>query len=181
MVYEGVIEGKYVDLRSCAEDDAEFTMNIRQDPEFANCFPPLNINLDQQKEWIRKQRKKEGDYFFVVFDKEGKRIGTISIYDVKGDRAESGRLAIKGANPFQAIEAQILSFRFAFGYLGLECIDGYIFADNNKAIRFNKQFAGKHYPPEEDESGRMIVRIENWREDFEKADRKLSSVLYREK
>lgn len=175
------IEGRYVDLRSCTEDDAEFTRAIRKDPEFVKYLPAIDNTVEQQKAWIRSQREKEGDYFFVVWDKEGNRIGTISIYDVNGDHAESGRLAIKGDNAFQGIEAQILSFRFAFGVLGLECIDGFIFADNERAIRFNKQFAGRHYPPETDENGRTIIRIENWREDFEKVDKKLSSILYREK
>ncbi|MCR4716184.1 MAG: GNAT family N-acetyltransferase, partial [Lachnospiraceae bacterium] len=135
--------------------------------------------VEQQKLWIRKQREKVGDYFFVVWDKEGKRIGTISIYDVNGGHAESGRLAIKGDNAFQGIEAQILSFRFAFGSLRLEYVDGYIFADNERAIRFNKQFGGRQLPPKEDDEGRKIIKFENWREDFEKVDKKLSSILYR--
>ena len=181
MVVAEPIEGRYIDLRSCTEEDAEFTRAIRKDPEFVKYLPAIDITVEQQRAWIRSQREKEGDYFFVVWDKEGKRIGTISIYDVNGDRAESGRLAIKGDNAFQGIEAQILSFRFAFGKLGLECIDGFIFADNERAIRFNKQFGGRHYPPETDENGREIIRIENWREDFEKVDKKLSSILYREK
>lgn len=175
------IEGRYVDLQSCTEDDAEFTRAIRKDPKFVKYLPAIDNTVEQQKAWIRSQREKEGDYFFVVWDKDGNRIGTISIYDVNGDHAKSGRLAIKGDNAFQGIEAQILSFRFAFGVLGLECIDGFIFADNERAIRFNKQFAGRHYPPETDENGRTIIRIENWREDFEKVDKKLSSILYREK
>lgn len=181
MVYEGKLEGRYVDLRPCTEEDAEFTRAIRKDPEFVKYLPAIDNTVEEQKVWIRSQRQKKGDYFFVVWDKEGNRIGTISIYDVEGKHAESGRLAIKGNNPFQALEAQILSFRFAYGVLGLECIDGYIFADNDRAIRFNKQFGGRHYPPEKDENGRMIIRIENWREDFEKVDKKLSSIMYREK
>ena len=32
MVYEGVLEGRYVDLRSVIEDDAKFTLSLRQDP-----------------------------------------------------------------------------------------------------------------------------------------------------
>lgn len=181
MAVTELIEGRYIDLRSCTEDDAEFTRAIRNDPEFVKFLPAIDNTLEQQKAWIRHQREKEGDYFFVVWDKEGNRIGTISIYDINGDHAESGRLAIKGSNPFQALEAQILSFRFAFNFLGLECIDGFIFADNDRAIRFNKQFGGIHYPPETDEDGRKIIKIENWREDFEKVDKKLSSILYREK
>ena len=181
MVYDRVIEGKYVDLRSCTEDDAEFTREIRRDPEFSKFFPALDNTIEQQKSWIKHQREKEGDYFFVVWNKAGNRIGTISIYDVEGEYAESGRLAIKSNNPFEAIEAQILSFRFAFGVLGLNCINGYIFADNDRAIRFNKQFAGKQYPPTIDENGREIIKIENWKDDFELADKKLSSILYRER
>lgn len=181
MVYDGVLEGKYVDLRSCTEEDAEFTREIRKDPEIVKFLPAIDNTLEQQKTWIRHQREKEGDYFFVVWDKEGNRLGTISIYDVNGKHAESGRLAIKSKNPFQALEAQILSFRFAFGELGLECIDGFIFADNDRAIRFNQQFGGRHYPPTVDEQGRKIIKIENWREDFEVVDKKLSSILYRER
>lgn len=174
------IIGRYVDLRSCTEEDAEFTRAIRKDPEFVKFLPAIDNTIEQQKAWINRQREKAGDYFFVVWDKEGNRIGTISIYDVNGNRAESGRLAIKGKNAFQGIEAQLLSFRFAFGELGLECIDGYIYADNDRAIRFNKQFGGSHYPPEVDDSGKTIIRIENWKEDFELADKRLSSILYRE-
>lgn len=175
------MEGRYVDLKSCTEDDAEFTREIRRDPNFIKFLPVIDNTLEEQRTWIRRQREKEGDYFFVVWDKEGNRIGTISTHDVHGKRAESGRLAIKGNNAFEGIEAQILSFRFAFGVLGLECIEGFIFADNERAIRFNKQFGGRHYPPEVDEYGRTIIKIENWREDFYKAEKKMSSILYREK
>ena len=181
MVYDGILEGKYVDLKPCTEDDAEFTRAIRRDPEFAKFLPAINNTIEEQKSWIRHQREKDGDYFFVVWDKEGNRIGTISIYDVHGNRAESGRLAIKGDNPFMGIEAQILAFRFAYGFLKLECLDAFIFADNERGIRFNKQFGGRHYPPKTDENGREIIPVENWREDFEKVDKEYSSILYREK
>ena len=173
--------GRYVDLKSCNEDDAEFTRAIRKDPEFVKYLPLIDNTIEEQKIWINHQREKIGDYFFVVWDKEGNRIGTISIYDVNSGHADSGRLAIKGSNPFQAMEAQILIFRFAFGDLGLECIDGFIYADNERALRFNKQFGGKHYPPEIDEDGRTIIRFEIWREEYEKVDKKLSSIIYRER
>lgn len=175
------IEGLYVELKSCTEDDAEFTLALRKDPEFVKFLPMIDNTVEQQKSWIRSQREKEGDYFFVVWDKAGNRIGTISIYGINGTRAESGRLAIKGDNPFQAIEAQILIFRFAFGKLGLECVDGFIYADNERALRYNRQFGGKQYPPEVDENGRTVIKFENWRDEFEKVDKKFSAILYREK
>ncbi len=175
------IYGCYVDLRSCTECDAEFTRSIRKDPDFARFFPAIENTIEQQRQWICLQREKKGDYFFVVWDKQENRIGTISIYDVDGNHAESGRLAIKGGNPFQAIEAQLLSFRFAFETLNLECIDGFIFSENSRAIRFNRMFGGKHYPAEIDSDGRSIVRIENWREDFFEAETRIKKMLYRKK
>ena len=181
MVYDGVLEGRYVDLRSCTEDDAEFTRDIRKDPEFVRFLPAINNTVEDQKAWIRKQRKKDGDYFFVVWDKKGKRIGTISIYNVEGSGAESGRLAIKGSNPFQGVEAQLLIFRFAFGMLGLGFISGYIYSNNERAIRFNKQFGGVQSPPEKDENGNEIIRFIITSDVFEIVDKRISSILYREK
>ena len=179
MAVTDTIEGRYIDLKSCTEDDAEFTRAIRKDPEFVKCLPAIENTIEQQKAWIRSQREKEGDYFFVVWDKEGKRIGTISIYAINGSHAESGRLAIKAENPFQAIEAQVLVFRFAFDVLKLECLEGFIFADNDRALRFNKQFGGKQYSPVIDDSGKEIIKFENWESDFRKVDKKYSSILYR--
>lgn len=181
MAVTNPIEGKYVSLRSCTEYDAEFTRAIRRDPEFAKYLPVIDNTLEEQKNWINQQRKTEGDYFWVVWDKDGKRIGTISIYNVDGERAEGGRLAIKGSNPFQALEAQMLSFRFAFNVLHLKCIESYIFADNDRALRFNHQFAGRQRFQEMDKNGRNTIKVENWAEDFEQVDKKISSVLYRKK
>lgn len=45
MVYEGVLEGRYVDLRSVIEDDAKFTLSLRQDPLLTQYL----LNLISQK------------------------------------------------------------------------------------------------------------------------------------
>ena len=113
------IIGKYVDLVPCTEDDADFTREIRKDPEFVKYLPLIDNTIEQQKSWIRSQREKEGDYFFVVWNKKQERIGTISIFDVFGNPPKAGRLALKG-NAFENIEAQYLSFDFAFNMLKLE-------------------------------------------------------------
>ena len=60
------IEGRYVVLRSCTEDDAEFTRDIRKDPEFAKYLPQIDNTLDQQKVWIKSQREKPGDYMLIM-------------------------------------------------------------------------------------------------------------------
>ena len=57
MVYSKKIQGRYVDLRSVTEEDAKFTLAIRQEPEFVKFLPRLDITIEQQKAWIRKHKK----------------------------------------------------------------------------------------------------------------------------
>lgn len=178
MIYEGVIVGRYVNLRSANEDDAEFTLAVRQDPEFNKYLPRVNNTLEQQKSWIKKQREKEGDYFFVVRDNDGKRLGTISIYAIQGDYAEAGRLTMRG-NSLQSIEAQLLSFHFGFNELGLREIVSYIYAENARALRFTQQFGGVLHEPFENENGQMECKATNSKEDFDNCEKKLSALIYR--
>lgn len=178
MYFEQVIEGRFVDLKSVTVDDAEFTRSIRLDPEFADFFPKLNNTIEQQKHWIESHKTKEGDYFFVVWDKNGNRIGTIAVYDFVGTCCESGRLAIKG-NAFQSIEAQMLVFKFAFETLGMDTVLGYIFADNDRAIRFNKQFGCVLDEPTLQDNGYMMVKATYTREAVEKATQKIKKMMYR--
>ena len=179
MIYNKMIEGRYVDLISCTEEDAEFTCDIRKDPEFVKYLPKIDNTVDEQRIWIRNQRKKEGDYFFVVWNKRKERIGTISIYDINGERAEGGRLAIKSNNPFHALEAQILSFEFGFGVLGLKCIVGFIYDDNERGLRFNKMFGGKLCSQITGRDGRNMIVSEIWDVDFYSAENKIKKIIYR--
>lgn len=178
MYFDGIIEGKYVDLKSVTIEDAEFTRNIRRDPEFSSFFPKLDNTLEQQKEWIKKQQKKKGDYFFVVWDKKGNRIGTIALYDVSITAGETGRLAIKG-NALQSIEAQLLIFNLAFNQLHLNEVIGYIFADNERAIRFNKQFGANIGEPQINENGHIMVKASFAEENVKVATKTINRILYR--
>lgn len=160
MLYNGTLEGRYVELRSVTEADAEFTLKLRQKPEVIKFIPALKNTLEQQKVWITSQQQKKGDYFFVIWNKKGERIGTISLYNIKGNTCEGGRLVVQG-NAFESIEAQLLSFKFAFEELRLSEVVSYIYADNERAIRFNKQFGGVLFEPEPDEDGRMSRKTIN--------------------
>lgn len=178
MYYSETIEGKYVDLKCVTVSDAKFTRDIRRDPAFSDCFPKLENTEEEQKEWIKYQQQKEGDYFFVVWDKNGKAIGTIGIYDIHNDVCESGRLAVRG-NAFQSIEAQLLAFKFAFEILNLQVVVGYIFAENSRAIRFNKQFGCTLEEPKMYDNNHLMVKAIYTPEKLKIASEKIRSMMYR--
>lgn len=178
MVYDGIIEGKYVNLRSVSVEDAEFTLKIRQDPEFTQYLPPINITLEQQCQWISKQREKKDDYFFVVLDKAGNKIGTLGVYDISDNTAEMGRLTMKG-NPLQSIEAQLLVFDFGFNYLDLDKVLSFVYAENKTALRFTSQFGAIQSESPEEIKGKLEYRFTNTKELFKKSSDRLKRFIYR--
>lgn len=178
MVYNGVLEGRHVNLRSVEEKDAEFTLSLRQDPNLTKYLPKLDITLEQQISWIRKQRNQEGDYYFVVENKKGEKIGVIGVYDINGDCAETGRIAMIG-NAFESIEAQLLSFEFAFNILKLEKTVNYVMADNIHALRFSQMFGSQSSEPFEDKDGNMRIDGVITKASYLKSKDTIIKMLYR--
>ena len=180
MIIDGMLEGKYVNLISCTEADAEFTRDIRKNPEFVKYLPEIDNSLDQQKAWIKSQRAKEGDYFFVVWDKSGNRIGTVSVFDILGQKGKTGRLVLKG-NALQNIEAQYLSFDFAFNTLNVQDLWGFIYTENHRAIRFAQTFGVTIEEPKENDTGRSIREVWFSKKNFNEQINKIHRMIYRER
>lgn len=119
MYYDKTITGLTVRLRAVEESDAEVTYRMRTDREKTRYVHPVIGTVEDQRKYIENQRKKKGDYLFLVEDSDRKPIGMRGIYDYTGDSAESGR-TIGYGSPFQNMEALLLGFDFAFDILGVE-------------------------------------------------------------
>lgn len=115
MVYDKIIKGMTVNLRSIEEQDAEATFKMRSDPEKSRYIHRATGTAEDQRRFIQMQREKPGDYLFVVEDLQGKPIGMKGIYnyDPEQNVVESGRFIGYGSQ-VQNIEALMLSFDFAF-------------------------------------------------------------------
>lgn len=142
MVWNEKIEGKHVSLRSAEIEDAQFTYDIRQDKEKTKFIHQLNGTVEDQKKWLSQQRKREGDYFFVVETKEGVPIGTSSVYNIQGDEGEGGRILLYGT-PLQNAEAAILGYDFAFSMCGLNRLVLTVLENNIHVQGFVKKFGAK--------------------------------------
>ena len=123
MVYEGVITGKTVRLRSVEERDAEITYKMRSDPEKSRFFHAAKGTVADQLAYIRRQREEEGDYLFMIEDLQGNPIGMKGLYHHAPEKREieSGRFVGFGSQ-VQNMEALILSCDFAFDNLHVDTI-----------------------------------------------------------
>lgn len=138
MVLNHNIVGRTVDLRPVEVSDAEFILTLRNSP-LGQYLHPIKISLKEEVEWIKAQRERAGDYFFIIQDKSGKRIGTVGLKDVAGDCGETSRFISQGS-PVQNTEANLLIMDFAFDDVGIERMEGSVAAENRKMLSLQKKF-----------------------------------------
>ena len=135
------IFGKWITLRCAEESDAEFTLAIRNDLKLTKFIPKVNGDIESQKYWIRKQREKYGDYFFIIENKSHNSVGTISCYDFdyENNICEGGRYISYG-DSIENIEAMLLLYDFIFIEQKFSTIVMNVDENNRKVLR--NQFAG---------------------------------------
>ncbi len=138
MIIDSSLEGKYVSLRPVNEDDAKFIIDIRNNPLITKYLPPLNVTIDQQKQWINKQRSDSESYYFIMQNRKGKSSGTISVYDIHDGEGEFGRICSIG-NPIANIEACILLFDYCFSEINLNKLHLWVYEDNTAVIHFDEE------------------------------------------
>jgi RimJ/RimL family protein N-acetyltransferase len=141
VVYDGVIEGMTVHLRSVEELDAEVTFKMRLDPEKSRFIHRIKGTVEDQRNYIRRQREIPGDYIFLVEDLEGNPIGMKGVYkyDPEKKTVETGRFIGFGSQ-VQNIEALKLSFDFAFKELGVNEIIMSALENNTVMLGIQKRF-----------------------------------------
>lgn len=172
MVYEGIIEGKFVNLRSVKEEDAEFILNIRNNPNISKYLPKLNVSVEQQKNWIAKQRSDKDSFYFVIEDKSSKVIGTISVYNIVNNHSEVGRFCSLG-NSIQNSEAALLQDDFIFYYLKLDYLDIWVYKGNKPVLALNKGFGCIWEGENKDENGEPFLYGKLTKENYEIKSKKI--------
>ena len=133
------LEGKYVNLRSVTEDDADFILSVRNDPRISEYLPPLKVTVEQQRQWISKQRSDKDSYYFLLEAPNGEPIGTIGVYDIVEDHAECGRACCIG-EPFSAVEASTMLTDFVFNTLKLSYTTIWVYEGNKPVIALNHSY-----------------------------------------
>lgn len=134
MVYEGVIKGRFVELKSITLDDVQFSFDIRSAPENRETVGVVAKSVEDQRKYIEWQMKEPDDYYFVIYNRKGEKIGLIGLYDIQGDTAEMGREVCNG-NCVEVIESEILVEDFAMDVLGLKKLHSVIYANNAKHLK----------------------------------------------
>ena len=137
MVYNGVLKGRFVELKSITVDDAQFSYDIGADEKNRETVGVVAGSVEDQRKYIEWQMAQPNDYYFVVYNKKGEKIGLIGVYDIDGDRAEVGREVSYGSC-VEVLEAELVLQDFAREQLGIKTIYYVIYSNNPKHLNNQK-------------------------------------------
>ncbi len=174
MAYSDDLVGRYVTLKAVTPDDAEFILSIRNDEQFKGKIPKLNCSIEEQRQWIIKQRKMPEDYYYIIWSKDGKRLGTLGAYCAENGEYETGRIVSYG-DPRENMEAYLLMLDFVFSKR--DYVTGWCFAENKKIVTLNSKLGTIITEIITNENGDKIFCNVTRKEDYLRCSKKIKKLL----
>ncbi|UTN04639.1 GNAT family N-acetyltransferase [Flavobacterium bizetiae] len=134
-----------IKLRLVEETDADFIIQLRTDTSKAKFISPTDIDIDKQKDWIRKYKQREkskDEYYFIAIDEKGEEFATYRIYNKTSDSIEIGSFVSKPFYniPINVIKVDIILKEFVFVALGYNQLNFEVRKENKSVISYHKKF-----------------------------------------
>jgi len=134
------IHGKTLTLRDASIDDAEFILSLRVDPEKSRYLSAVSKALEDQRAWLQYYAYANDQAYFII---ESKRepIGTVRLYDAKGDSFSWGSWILTNRCPkHAAMESALIVYAYALDYLGFQTAHFNVRKGNKRVWLFHERF-----------------------------------------
>lgn len=160
-------------VRLVNEEDAEFIVNLRTDPQLGMYLRKTSNDIDKQIEWIREYKKRElaGMEYYFIYYRNGLPIGLNRILNIRKDSWMGGSLVFKkdcGAGT--PILAALIQYYIAFEILDKSVHFGKILKTNKKAIKYNR-FLGVDFIYEDETEVFLILTKKIYLKNKDKLER----------
>ena len=139
MLHKLSVDGFAYRLRPARDDDAEFIVELRNDPLLRRYLHAGATSVPQQLEWFANYHARPGDYYFVIERiASGRAEGTVAIYDIDGrvQSGEWGRWIVRPGS-LAAVESAWLVYKAAFEHIGLGSVYCRTVARNVQVVAFH--------------------------------------------
>lgn len=139
---ENLLQSINLVLRDANESDAEFILELRNDPIKSKFLSPTSASIDDQIAWMKSYKEREDQAYFIIEDKTARKLGCIRMYNPTNISFDWGSwLIIEGAPPNVALESALLIYSYArrLGFLKAK-LD--VRKDNVKVWKFHENIFG---------------------------------------
>ncbi len=123
------------------EDDAEFIVKLRADEKRSRFIHASGTDIEVQKEWIRKYKKREAEglEFYFIYEIDGKPFGVNRIYDIMSDHCTEGSwVCLPIEDSSKTIASALIIRDLIFEYFDFEYDLFNVSVGNNKVKKFHK-------------------------------------------
>lgn len=141
-------ENLYLDL--VREEDAEFILELRNNPDLNKYISYTDVSLEKQKDWIKKYKereKEEKEFYFIIRIKNTLlKCGTVRIYNITEENVTWGSFILNRERPDGASYEVIKeTLKFIFNLLKINTVLLDVKKENYKAIHIYEKSGFKKF------------------------------------
>lgn len=138
------IKGKSLVFRNVVVADAEFILSLRINPQKSRYLSKVSSALDEQLNWISGYERRDTEAYFIIEDFHGVPLGTVRIYDARGESFCWGSwILLDGVASSAAIESALMVYVYALESLGFRCAHFQVRKDNERVWKFHERFGAE--------------------------------------
>lgn len=135
------VRGKNLVFRDATAMDAAFIHSLRTDSHKALHLSETPPEISHQIAWLDLYKSRNDQVYFIIEDDSGDKLGTVRLYDAKGDSFCWGSWILKdGAPKNAAIESALMVYSYAVDYLGFRNAHFDVRKGNESVWRFHERF-----------------------------------------
>jgi RimJ/RimL family protein N-acetyltransferase len=162
-----LIIGNNLLFRDATTADATFIVQLRTHEKKSAHISKTSRDVKAQEAWLGRYRSDQGQVYFVIFNNEGERVGTVRLYDIRGKSFCWGSWILKDGVPSSyAVESALLVYHFALS-LGFEGAHFDVRKGNESVWRFHERF-GARRTSETDEDYFYTISLDSIRSSLDK-------------
>jgi RimJ/RimL family protein N-acetyltransferase/putative flippase GtrA len=135
--------GHQLVFRDATASDAGFILELRTDAKKSKFLSATSGDLQKQVAWMQAYASDGSQVYFIIEDRQGNPVGTVRLYDRRGDSFCWGSWLVKEGSPgTYAIESALMVYRFARA-LGFQRSHFNVRKENESVWRFHQRFGAK--------------------------------------
>ena len=134
------VVGDTLVFRDANVGDAEFILSLRTDAEKSKYLSSTSNDVEAQRQWLKQYAEAAGQAYFII-EYENEPIGTVRLYDAKGDSFCWGSWILKEGRPrHAAMESALMVYSYAIDHLGFKSCHFDVRKGNDRVIKFHERF-----------------------------------------
>jgi RimJ/RimL family protein N-acetyltransferase len=137
------VHGETLQFRDANISDAAFILSLRTDEDKSRYLSPVTGAIADQQAWLDRYIQMDDQAYFII-EHRGEAIGTVRLYEPKGDSFCWGSWILGANRPnHAAIESALMVYSYALDHLGFDKAHFEVRKGNESVWQFHERF-GAH-------------------------------------